>query len=68
MKRKISFILTFILLSVVLSGCLDKIPTEFTINTEIDTGRDLKNMVDDALADLAVLPSYLVKGFLFFLP
>jgi hypothetical protein len=52
MKRKFSIILTFIILSVVLSGCLDKIPTEYTINTEIDTGRDLKNMVDDALADL----------------
>jgi hypothetical protein len=52
MMRRAFYILALLLLSVGLTSCLDKIPTEFTINTEIDTGRDLQNMVDDALDDL----------------
>jgi hypothetical protein len=52
MKRNICYLLTLLLLSIGLTGCLEKLPTEFTINTEIDTGRDLKNMVDDAMEDL----------------
>lgn len=52
MKRRAFYIVALLLLSIGLAGCLEKLPTEFTINTEIDTGRDLKNMVDDALEDL----------------
>jgi len=52
MKRKTLNVLVFLILSLFMAGCLEKIPTEYTINTEIDTGRDLKNMVDDALEDL----------------
>jgi hypothetical protein len=52
MKRRAFYLLTLFSLSIGLTGCLEKIPTEYTINTEIDTGRDLKNMVDDALEDL----------------
>jgi hypothetical protein len=52
MKRRAFSLLVYLLLAIGLAGCLEKIPTEFTINTEIDTGRDLKHMVDDALEDL----------------
>jgi hypothetical protein len=52
MKRRSFYLLALLIISVGLTGCLEKIPTEYTINTEIDTGRDLKNMVDDALEDL----------------
>jgi hypothetical protein len=52
MKRRTFYLLALLLISIGLTGCLEKIPTEYTINTEIDTGRDLKNMVDDTLEDL----------------
>jgi hypothetical protein len=52
MKRRAFYLLALLIISIGLTGCLEKIPTEYTINTEIDTGRDLKNMVDDALEDL----------------
>lgn len=52
MKRRVTCFLGLVLVLLGTTGCLEKIPTEYTINTEIDTGRDLKNLVDDALADL----------------
>lgn len=43
--------IALIILMFIATGCVD-IPSEFTINHEIDTGRDLQNLVDEALEDL----------------
>jgi hypothetical protein len=51
MKGKFFKRLLVLTLVVAVAGC-GKIPTEFTLNTEIDTGRDLQNLIDGALEDL----------------
>lgn len=51
MRGKLFNSLLVLILVGVIAGC-GKIPTEFTLNTEIDTGRDLQNLIDGALGDL----------------